>query len=51
MEIATFPQYPRIKIAKASESRLEIQKNRLTASQLDLELEIRMTDEYLGFET
>ena len=49
MEIATFPQYPRIKIAKASESRLEIQKNRLTASQLDLEMEIRMTDEYLGF--
>ena len=28
---------------------LEIQKNRLIASQLDLELEIRMTDEYLGF--
>ena len=42
-------QYERIKIAKASESRLEIQKNRLTASQLDLELETRVTDEYLSF--
>ena len=40
-------QYPWIKIARASESRLELQKNKLTASQLDLELETRVTDEYL----
>ena len=40
-------QYTWIKIARASESRLELQKNKLTASQLDLELETRVTDEYL----
>ena len=34
----------RKKIAKAFESRLELQKNELTASQLDFELETRLTD-------
>ena len=43
-------QYPRIKIARASESRLEIEKNKLTPSQLDLELETRVTDEYIMYQ-
>ena len=42
-------QYRRLKLAKASESRLEHQRNQVTASQLDLELETRVTDEYLSF--
>ena len=31
-------QYPRIKIARASESRLKVESNKLTASLLDLKV-------------
>ena len=48
MSFDVYSGYPiPIKIAKASESRLEIQKNKLTASQLDLELETRVIDVYI----
>ena len=38
---------PKIKITRASESRLEVESNKLTACQLDLELETWVTDEYI----